>query len=140
MTMKHLPLFGRLSKSRGRKEECQFNRGEKDKLRFKIFHCGAQWAFSGALMRIRIASPKIFFKRQRPNRDDAQEGRIPKGFRPKAQSCEERATLGQNRAWDSTLKGLRPRVAACGSQSAECHNPLGVGQLSCLLPPSTSFL
>src|SRR5439155_14920485 len=41
---------------------------------------------------------------------------IPKGFRPKAQGCEERATLGRNRGRDSTLKGLRPIVSTCCSQ------------------------
>ncbi len=33
--------------------------------------------------------------------------RIPKGFRPPAQGCEERATLGLRRRRITTLKGLR---------------------------------
>src|SRR5258708_8165333 len=49
---------------------------------------------------------------------EALKRRIPKGFRPKAQGCEERATLGRNRGRDLTLKGLRHRVSACWSQPA----------------------
>ena len=36
---------------------------------------------------------------------------IPKGFWPKAQGCEERATLGNRRAHLTTPKGLWPKVA-----------------------------
>jgi len=38
--------------------------------------------------------------------------RIPKGFRLKAQGCEERATLGLRFRSSTTLKGLRPVRAA----------------------------
>src|SRR6266404_1906439 len=47
-----------------------------------------------------------------PIRRHALIGRIPKGFRIKAQGCEGRATLGK-RAWCfTTLKGLRPHGTA----------------------------
>jgi len=53
--------------------------------------------------------------------------RIPTGFRPKAQGCEERATLGQRPA------GIinRNAVAAIPFSSAArgiCHNPVGVDE------------
>ena len=52
--------------------------------------------------------------------------RIPTGFRPKAQGCEERATLGHRRATFTN----RNAVAAIPFSSAArgiCHNPVGVG-------------
>ncbi len=51
--------------------------------------------------------------------------RIPTGFRPKAQGCEERATLGHRR----TNTPNRNAVAAIPISSAArgiCHNPVGV--------------
>jgi hypothetical protein len=51
--------------------------------------------------------------------------RIPTGFRPKAQGCEERATLGHHRAGFPN----RNAVAALPFSSAArwiCHNPVGV--------------
>jgi len=51
--------------------------------------------------------------------------RIPTGFRPKAQGCEERATLGQR----PTNTFNRNAVAAMPFPSATrgiCHNPVGV--------------
>ncbi len=52
--------------------------------------------------------------------------RIPTGFRPKAQGCEERATLGPRRRMFIN----RNAVAAIPFSSAAhgiCHNPVGVG-------------
>src|SRR6266853_243769 len=49
-------------------------------------------------------------------------GRIPKGFRNKAQGCEERATLGSCVGLMTTLKGLRPMATA----AQRGHNPVGV--------------
>ena len=46
--------------------------------------------------------------------------RIPKGFRPKAQGCEERATLG------SVSQDRQPQ-RGCGSAVEKGHNPVGVG-------------
>ncbi len=46
------------------------------------------------------------------------EGKIPKGFRPKAQGCEERATLGLRRRDDSALKGLCPHFASADRKTA----------------------
>src|SRR5206468_11266346 len=78
------------------------------------------------------------------------ERKIPKGFRPKAQGCEERATLGLQCCGDSTLKGLchpfgsvesrtppqpfqgwhslarLPRVARSSHPCAEGRNPFGI--------------
>src|SRR5712664_1868161 len=48
--------------------------------------------------------------------------RIPKGFRNKAQGCEERATLGSGVQSMTTLKGLRPTAA----EVQRGHNPVGV--------------
>jgi len=47
--------------------------------------------------------------------------RIPKGFRPKAEGCEERATLGTAGNLVSTPTGLRPVLSG-----ARVHNPVGV--------------
>src|SRR5258708_36258175 len=49
-------------------------------------------------------------------------GRIPKGFRNKAQGCEGRATLGKGGRCFTTPTGLRPRWAVVGV----CPNPFRV--------------
>src|SRR5205814_6227235 len=88
--------------------------------------------------------------------------RIPKGFWLKAQGCEERATLGPQRAkvptptglWPTTaifattplgLRSLRfgfPRVARSSQPWAGGLNPFGIGQVSPalarLVPPKTA--
>src|SRR5260221_438825 len=48
--------------------------------------------------------------------------RIPKGFRNKAQGCEERATLGSCVRSMTTLKGLRPTATVM----QRSRNPVGV--------------
>jgi len=53
--------------------------------------------------------------------------RIPKGFRNKAQGCEERATLGWPQPVQPTPTGLRLRHQ-CG------HNPFGVDSSSLRFP------
>ena len=53
--------------------------------------------------------------------------RIPTGFRPKAQGCEERATLGRRHATFAN----RNAVAAIPFSSVArgmCHNPVGVAE------------
>src|SRR2546422_214988 len=51
-----------------------------------------------------------------------ERDRIPKGFRHKAQGCEERATLGSCVRSMTTLKGLRPTATAV----QRGRNPVGV--------------
>src|SRR5205085_9736523 len=51
---------------------------------------------------------------------------IPKGFCHLAQGWEERATLGQNRGRNSTLKGLQPRVPACPGQAVSATTLSGL--------------
>jgi hypothetical protein len=53
--------------------------------------------------------------------------RIPTGFRPKAQGCEERATLGQRPA---SITNRNAVVAIPFSSAARgiCHNPVGVDE------------
>ena len=52
-------------------------------------------------------------------------GRIPTGFRPKAQGCEERATLGHR---PQKISNRNAVVAISFSPAARgiCHNPVGV--------------
>src|SRR5712691_7063732 len=65
------------------------------------------------------------------NRDgDTRRRRIPKGFRNKAQGCEERATLGSCVRSMTTLKGLRPKATA----AQRGHNPVGVVKQRSPLP------
>jgi len=54
--------------------------------------------------------------------------RIPTGFRPKAQGCEERATLGQR---PQTISNRNAVVALPLSAAAPgiCHNPVGVDKI-----------
>ena len=59
---------------------------------------------------------------------------IPKGLRPKAQGCEERATLGNRLAKQQPQRGCDPR---CTFTKAE--TPLGF-YLSDPLPQGSSFL
>src|SRR5882672_9006553 len=66
---------------------------------------------------------------------------IPKGLRPPAQGCEERATLGK---WNSEIpnpNGVVPPSRAHRSGSKR-RNPFGVGNLSARLPrvASPSFV
>ncbi|MFA6547021.1 MAG: hypothetical protein WCS99_21570 [Limisphaerales bacterium] len=64
--------------------------------------------------------------RRAPLAPERDRIRIPKGFRPKAQGCEERATLGHRPASITN----RNAVAAIPFSSAArgiCHNPAGVG-------------
>src|SRR6266478_4009779 len=56
--------------------------------------------------------------------------RIPKGFRNKAQGCEERATLGSRVRSMTTLKGLRPATTAV----PRGHNPFRVVKHRSRLP------
>ena len=63
---------------------------------------------------------------------------IPKGFRPKAQGCEERATLGKTRLEISNPNGvaaLRRRFV-----SDHCRNPVGVGDFYSTPTQGSSFL
>src|SRR5206468_4003855 len=82
--------------------------------------------------------------------------RVPKGFRNKAQGCEERATLGKGggvsqpqrgcgqvalpSAWPATLSGLSsigtrdPRVARSSHPWALLQNPFGI------LPPGSGVV
>ena len=85
--------------------------------------------------------------------DSKKRARIPKGFQPKAQGCEERATLGGGREprsnpervaasrrseWNTatTLSGLPrasgpfPRVARSSQPWAGGLNPFGIGNVS----------
>ena len=50
---------------------------------------------------------------------------IPKGFRNKAQGCEERATLGNRRTRPQPPTGLRPRYASKFAQKGDT-TPLGL--------------
>src|ERR1017187_2030883 len=54
-------------------------------------------------------------------------GRIPTGFRPKAQGCEARATLG----YPGTMVRNPNGVVA---SRARCRNPVGVGVVSNDIP------
>jgi hypothetical protein len=70
---------------------------------------------------------QIELRTNRMMTESAERGslRIPTGFRPKAQGCEERATLGRRRA--KLIN--RNAVAAIPFSSAArgiCHNPVGV--------------
>src|SRR5205085_112527 len=66
--------------------------------------------------------------------------RIPKGFRPKAQGCEARATLGKRHRVITTLKGLRriffasPSPTFEGGEEGHLYRalfvPNGVGSIS----------
>src|SRR6266853_733257 len=67
--------------------------------------------------------------------------RIPKGFRNKAQGCEERATLGSCVRSMTTLKGLRPTATT----ARQGRNPVGVVKHRPPLPrvracPTESFV
>ncbi len=53
--------------------------------------------------------------------------RIPKGFRNKAQGCEERATLGPSRQHESTPTGLRPWVATAATTRPPPRRLSGLG-------------
>jgi len=61
-------------------------------------------------------------------------GRIPKGFRRKAQGCEERATLGRRFDEVPTPTGLRVGGLEPG------HNPGGVELILATIPQGSSFL
>src|SRR5258706_1013917 len=52
--------------------------------------------------------------------------RIPKGFRLKAQGCEERATLGNGRVGTSTPKELCRFKRAGLGRGEQRRNPVGV--------------
>jgi len=60
--------------------------------------------------------------------ESAERGhaRIPKGFCPKAQGCEERATLGHRPTHIPTPKGVAA-IPFSSSARGICHNPVGVG-------------
>ena len=51
--------------------------------------------------------------------------RIPTGFRPKAQGCEERATLGQRSA-NNTNRNAVVAITSAAIARAICCNPVGV--------------
>src|SRR5882724_96558 len=63
-------------------------------------------------------------------------GRIPKGFRNKAQGCEERATLGTCLGSVTTLKGLRPPATA----AQRGHNPVWGCETSATFTQGSSSL
>jgi hypothetical protein len=52
--------------------------------------------------------------------------RIPKGFCPKAQGCEERATLG-HRPTNVSNRNVVAAILFSSAARGICHNPVGVG-------------
>jgi hypothetical protein len=52
--------------------------------------------------------------------------RIPTGFRPKAQGCEARATLG-HRPHSNTNRNAVAALPFSSAARGICHNPVGVG-------------
>ncbi|NOS70340.1 MAG: hypothetical protein HOP33_10460 [Verrucomicrobia bacterium] len=66
----------------------------------------------------------------RPNRivtDSVERGcaRIPTGFRPKAQGCEERATLGYRPQCGFNRNAVAALPFSCAARGI-CHNAVGV--------------
>src|SRR5437879_4558043 len=61
--------------------------------------------------------------------------RIPTGFRLEAQGCEERATLGKDRA-----PAANPNAVASVFAPSPRRNPVGVGDFSLAVTQGSSFL
>ncbi len=61
--------------------------------------------------------------------ESAERGcvRIPTGFRPKAQGCEERVTLGQRYA-DIINRKAVVAIPFSSAAGGICHNPVGVDE------------
>jgi len=60
---------------------------------------------------------------------------IPKGLRPPAQGCEERATLGKSEG-----EIVNPNGVAAQGRDEYGHNPVGVGGVPQSFSPGSSFL
>jgi hypothetical protein len=71
---------------------------------------GKAWTWPGHLFGSRISfplTPALSLRAEHSPQLDESRGRIPTGFRLKAQGCEQRATLGKGTRARSTPTGLR---------------------------------
>src|SRR5713226_1917848 len=66
--------------------------------------------------------------------------RIPKGFRPKAQGCEERATLGAQWGRRFNPERVAASPACAASVPAQRHNPFRVDPIFTTITQGSSFL
>ena len=68
-----------------------------------------------------------------------QGARIPTGFRPKAQGCEQRATLGNRRHDIHNPNGV-VAISYASFPRRRCRNPVGVGGFFSMFTQGSSFL
>ena len=84
----------------------------------------------------RISKPLEFERVTKTKRMFIAPSRIPTGFRPPAQGCEERATLGPPPMSTTTPTGLRPRAAITSGSTP----PSGLSPFGSRATQRTSFL